>query len=792
MVFAIEEINMNQSVLPNITLGFSIYDSCDSVLMSLLKAMQLLSGEGNPVPNFSCKNPVPLAALIGEDKSSHSIPLARLFGVYKFPQISFASSATILSDKIQFPSFLRTTPSDDFQSFAIAKLIMHFKWTWIGIIFEDSTYGFQGTQTLIAEIEKSGVCTEFVITIPTSYSITRIMYIMDIIDKSTTSVIVVFSTNYIFKPVMIEITNRNITGKTWIASDGWATFADLPTNVMNTFQGVLGFSVRRGNIPGFHNFLSHLHPSRSPQDIFLQEFWEQTFHCKWPTKNGLQNLNATLNELVRVCTGNESLLGKDIPFLDISDLSSTYNAFNAVYSIAHAIHTMISCEEGKGPFANKSCAQVHNFEPWQLLHYIKHVHFTNVNGDEVFYDTNGNPPGIYDIINWQVTQGKSSPFVKVGHFNSQSKPEQALFINQSAIIWNEGRKKVPLSVCSNSCPPGYRKTMQNGKPPCCFDCISCDNGEISNITDAAYCLKCFDDYWPNEEGDKCIIKPVEFLSYDEPLGAALSASAVTIAIFIAIVFIVFIKYRNTPIVKANNRNLSYILLGSLLFTVVCPFAFIGEPTNIECFIRQAAFGIIFTICVSCILAKAIMVILAFRATKPNSSLKRWVSPKAGNFIVVVSTLFQVIICSIWLQHFPPFLQKNTTFKLGTVIIECNEGSNAAFWCMLGYMGIMAMISFVVAFLSRKLPDSFNEAKFITFSMLMFVSVWLSFIPAYLSTQGKYMAAVEVFAMLSSSLGLLSCIFLPKCYIVLLRPDLNTKEQLLDRGATRTRKNINAL
>ncbi|XP_043922282.1 vomeronasal type-2 receptor 26-like [Protopterus annectens] len=345
------------------------------------------------------------------------------------------------------------------------------------------------------------------------------------------------------------------------------------------------------------------------------------------------------------------------------------------------------------------------------------------------------------------------------------------------------QEQVPLSVCTASCPLGQRKADQQGRPKCCFMCIPCSEGEIANQTDSVECLKCPDDHMSNDRRDKCLPKVLEFLAYEDPLGATLAALAFGFAMMPTTILIIFIQHKDTPVVRANNREISYLLLTALILCCLCSLIFIGRPNTVTCVIRQAAFGIVFTLCVTCVLAKTIMVVLAFKATNPNSYLRKWVGPTLPSIMILCCTFFQIILCILWQLTSPPFPEANMKFLSGTIIIECNEGSVVAFWCMLGYMGILSCASFVVAFIARRLPDSFNEAQFITFSMVVFVSVWLSFIPAYLSTKGKYMVAVEIFAILSSSTGLLSCIFLPKCYIILRQPHMNTREYLMGKGST---------
>ncbi|XP_043942743.1 extracellular calcium-sensing receptor-like [Protopterus annectens] len=696
--------------------------------------------------------------------------------------ISHGSTLPTVRDKTQVPSFLAVVPNSKYQSIGIARMLIHFGWRWIGIVASDNDYGIEGSLDLKQEFLSAGGCVAFLDIIPIHNSVEQTKKIAEIIKKSTVSVVVLFSTTEKIGPLIEELFLLNVSGKVWIATVSWPDGQDFySTKVQKIANGTLAFVYHKGQINGLKEFLHSIHPLTSPNDIFITSLWEKAFNCKWENPSTIPDTKQMqTGENKSLCTGKEMLSSLDNTVYDVINFRYTYNVYNSAYVIAHALHSFYSCVPSTGPFVNGSCANMKEIQPWQLFHYVKNIYFKNRAGDEIFFNEDGAGRARYDIVNWQVLPNGTVRNPNVGIYESRTPDHHEVSIDESAILWNTLHSKVPKSVCSESCPMGHRKVARLGEPVCCYDCAPCSKGEIANQTDSIECCVCPEMYWSDEKREKCIPKTIEFLSYEEILGIVLCTISLLIWLLSGFVLCVFIRYRDTPVVKANNRELSYLILVSLMLCSLCSLIFIGHPEKTTCMLRQTAFGLIFSFSVSCILSKTITVIIAFNATKPNSKLHNWAGQRISNFVVILGSFIQLLVCISWLVWSPPFPKHNSEVEDGRIIIECDEGSPRAFWCMLGYMGVLSTVSYIVAFLARSLPDSFNEAKFIAFSMLVFVSVWLSFIPAYLSTKGKYMVAVEIFAILSSTAGMLSCIFFPKCYVILVRPELNTREQLMGK------------
>ncbi|NP_001093030.1 vomeronasal 2 receptor 550 precursor [Monodelphis domestica] len=769
LLFAVEEINRDPHLLPNISLGFHLYNTYHSDERTLESSLRWLSGEDKLIPNYSCRKQDKSVAVIGGVTSALSIQMGTLLDLYKFPQISYGPFDSILSDKIQFPSLYQMAPKDSSLHQGLVHLMVYFKWNWIGLVATDDIRGEKFLWEIRKEMLKNDVCVSFTEKIPVSERghmkshedfMTRIL-------ESPSEVIVIHGDADSLMILRYSQIPLFLIKKLWIGTSHWDITMRPVYRQGHNFHGALIFSYLISEVPGFKTFLRTVKPSKYPDDILLRGFWLSVFRCSDQLENEEQG----------ICSPNASLETLPLCSFDMTMSGLSYTIYNTVYAVAWALHEIFLRKSEKNSMRDEGYLVFHS---WQLHSFLKNTQFNNSAGDHMFVDEKRSSEARYAIMNYIFFPNETDALVKVGQFVPTAPLGEDFTICEDVIVWGWWKSQVPRGVCSESCGPGLRKISLEGQVTCCYDCSPCPEGEISSQLNADQCKKCPEDKYPNEQRDRCLSKAVTFLTVKEPLGMTLTCMAVSFSLLTALVLGVFVKFQDTPIVKANNRTLSYTLLISLIFCFLCSLLFIGHPTTATCLLRQTVFAVVFTVAVSSILAKTIIVVVAFRGIRPGSRIRMFMHPRMSVYVVLICSGLQVTLCGIWLGTSPPFPEADTHSEYAHIIIRCNEGSVFAFYSVLGYIAFLALGSFTVAFLARNLPDAFNEAKFITFSMLVFCSVWVSFLPTYQSTKGKAMVAVEIFSILASSAGLLACIFIPKCYVILLKPDRNTQRQIKNK------------
>ncbi|XP_060110823.1 vomeronasal type-2 receptor 26-like [Heteronotia binoei] len=752
-------------------------------------SMELLSMLGRFIPNYKCGGATHshLIAVIGGPSESVFHHMEPILGTYKIPLITYAS-APVKNEQTQTVLFHQMFPNRAHQYMRILQLLLHFRWTWIVVIYADDDSGESFVHDVLPIISQRDVCIDSIEKFPKLAFSNEIeemlsegLKIINIVMTSSANVIFIHGGSHtimIMRTLLHFSTFEDIPMKTkvWImtAQMEFTSLAFQREWDIHFIHGAISLSVPFRKSLGFQKFIQMRNPTLENEDHFIREFWENAFACFF--------LKSMADKKVEhMCTGKEKLDHLPKSIFETSMTSHSNSVYNAVYAVAYALHAMHLLRFMLSEKGGRERQKLLNQKSWQLHRFLRSVSFNNSAGEKVTFNPDGELLAGFDIINWVTFPNQSFLRVKVGNIDPEAPLDKELTVNEMAIIWpNRFNQTLPLSICNDPCLLGYSRTKKEGKPFCCYDCIPCPLGKISNQMDMDYCSPCPEDHYPNNDQDSCLPKVISFLSYEEPLGISLAIFALSFSFITALVLGSFVKYQDTPIVKANNRSLSYILLVSLFLCFLCALIFLGQPEKVTCLIRQAAFGIIFSMAVSCVLAKTITVILAFMATKPGTRMRKWVGRRLASSIVISCSLTQAAICTVWLATFPPFPDFDMHSVTREIVVECNEGSVIMFYCVLGFMGFLAFVSFTVAFLARKLPDCFHETKSITFSMLVFCSVWMTFVPTYLSTKGKYMVAVEVFSILASSAGLLGCIFFPKCYIIVLRHDLNKREQLINR------------
>ncbi|KAG7480119.1 extracellular calcium-sensing receptor-like [Solea senegalensis] len=445
MAFATDEINRNSNLLPNVTLGYSLYDNC--LLVGIGAALSLVSGQEEQVTlEENCVGTPPVLGIVGDSSSTSTIAISKVLSLYAVPMVSYFATCSCLSDRQKFPSFFRTIPSDAFQVNAMIQILKHFGWTWAGLLFSDDDYGVHAARSFHSDLGPAGGgCLAYTEILPWGDDSAELRRIVDVMRKSTARVVIVFAHESQVINLMKEVVRQNVTGLQWMASEAWSSVDVLQTpHLMPYLGGTLSIAIRRGEIPGLRDFLLQIRPDLHHNNFHGQsvtQFWEHTFQCRFaPPPAGWVEAGGEL------CTGQEVIENVETDFLDVSDLRPEYNVYKAVYALAYALDDMLQCEPGRGPFRNNTCAHLQRLEPWQLVHYLEKVNFTTAFGDQVSFDDNGDALPVYDIMNWVWLPDGKTKVQRVGEVKRSAFKGEELTLDEDKIFWNFESKQVTFTV----------------------------------------------------------------------------------------------------------------------------------------------------------------------------------------------------------------------------------------------------------------------------------------------------------------------------------------------------------
>lgn len=784
MMFAIQEINDNTKLLVNTSLGFDIRDSCNEVSSALKASLDfVLNAEpnGNKSQHCRCdKRRSLISAVIGGAASPISTNIANIFSVDKTPQISYSSTTILLSDKEIYPSFFRTIPSDTYQAKAIADVLLAFNWSYVSIVASDNAYGRAGMDALRYELKEHSICTAIEAIFHPKLEKNELHSIINSLkSKPRSKVIVLWCQRPNAVGFLEEATKLGLIGRTWLGTETWGDAYQLKNLSEKVVGGMMGIVPRLERHPGFEEHLRHLRPNNSKHNPWMWEFWQEEYGCT--TKQFTRN-KETAKHFVYKAKGENvtivcpSAIGKGVPSANSLPRNKYTNVMDAVYAVAYAIENILHCKEGHGLLEGRRCPDITpSIKPRDILVYLFNVSFQGRSNSKIMFDVNGDLMfGSYSIKILQpssVGAATKMDFLEVGFWSGSDNRLQ--MSNNLSLLWNGWSSEMPISTCADPCRAGQYAVQ--GTPSCCWTCVPCEKGFIKSWAGQTQCHKCSDGYVSNKQQTACIKLKEDYFIWSSTQGTAVLVLNLFAIGVTGSVIGIFIQKRQTAVVKASNRVLSFLHLGSIASIFMVPFLQ-GQPTPAFCCVRPFAFAISFTSCTSIMLLKTDRLLRIFRSRSRLSPRSHLLTNRMQIMMAACMTSLPVALCAVWFLIYPPEvdIQVDSTAQ-DSLVYECGANTDILQMVVLGYVLTLALVCTFFAFKARMLPENFNEAKFIGFAMFSFCIFWMCFIPAFQDTTGATKSFVYSLTVVASGFAVVAIMYAPKLHVMLWHPERNTTE-----------------
>ncbi|XP_075404815.1 metabotropic glutamate receptor 5 isoform X2 [Tenrec ecaudatus] len=762
MLHTLERINSDPTLLPNITLGCEIRDSCWHSAVALEQSIEfirdsLISAEEEEglvrcvdgTSSFRSKKPI--VGVIGPGSSSVAIQVQNLLQLFNIPQIAYSATSMDLSDKTLFKYFMRVVPSDAQQARAMVDIVKRYNWTYVSAVHTEGNYGESGMEAFKDMSAKEGICIAHSYKI---YSNAGEQSFDKLLKKLRSHlpkarVVACFCEGMTVRGLLMAMRRLGLAGEfLLLGSDGWADRYDVTDGYQREAVGGITIKLQSPDVKWFDDYYLKLRPETNLRNPWFQEFWQHRFQCRL---EGFSQENTKYNK-----TCNSSLTLRTHHVQD----SKMGFVINAIYSMAYGLHNM---QMSLCPGYAGLCDAMKPIDGRKLLDSLMKTNFTGVSGDMILFDENGDSPGRYEIMNFKEMGKDYFDYINVGSWdNGELKmDDEEVWSKKSTII---------RSVCSEPCEKGQIKVIRKGEVSCCWTCTPCKENEY--VFDEYTCKACQLGSWPTDDLTGCDLIPVQYLRWGdpEPIAAVVFACLGLLAtLFVTAVFII---YRDTPVVKSSSRELCYIILAGICLGYLCTFCLIAKPKQIYCYLQRIGIGLSPAMSYSALVTKTnrIARILAGSKKKICTKKPRFMSACAQLVIAFILICIQLgIIVALFIMEPPDIMHDYPSIR--EVYLICNT-TNLGVVTPLGYNGLLILSCTFYAFKTRNVPANFNEAKYIAFTMYTTCIIWLAFVPIYFGS--NYKIITMCFSVSLSATVALGCMFVPKVYIILAKPERNVR------------------
>jgi metabotropic glutamate receptor 2/3/metabotropic glutamate receptor 6/7/8 len=782
MLYAVRNINKNSSLLPNVTIGYEIRDTCTTKGFSVQETIDMVITQ-QQTSMSSCQKLInnkeiirpPITAVVGPLNSVTTAQIAGFLSFINITQVSYGATTSVLDDQNRYNYFFRTIPPDSQLATAIVDVVSYYNWNLISIITSKDDFGKNGDKAFRKYAKKKNICIDMHEQINEFTNYTKLI---GKIMKSKSSVFILFATRVYAKKLLIEFqkTSREATTRDvlWISSTSMSGVNEFNKEVFARLWEITP-SISTDN--NFHNHWKLLTPTvMNQKGVWFANYYQRSkFQCLNDTNCAVDNDDRKIS-------------------------SFALYTIDAVYAIAYALDSII----------NKYCQQPVEWDPIQqscvgyngtisgeiLRNHLTHINFVSPTGNKISFDYKGNLQAKYNIANYQKLSSCSHcsnayRLVNVGHWDGNVPNDHIVFypnVTPQFGVDENGDVLYQLQSQCQQCSPGFIK--QSVISSCCGTCRPCLGQNYTNsTTSSTQCDMCPQYMWGNSPlngSTECIDIQESYLMPQDPWAIVLMILAIIGLLSVVFVSSVFIWFWSTPIVKSSGREQMTLIMIGIILTFASTIVFILKPSPAVCALRRIGSWSSLALILSALLVKLIRLTRIF-LQKEVSGRPKCVGPwyQVLFTLIIWSVEFLIIVISLIVSMTPSvdliveMEQINNTMNSNDfplLGINCASEYIAIIVLHVVYLSALIITSNALAILTIRFPANFNEAKFVAFSTFTVGLVWIASIATYFSTDVTTQSAVISFGIQLSSMCIIIGLFGGRVCMMIFFPSKNVKDK----------------